>query len=65
MALLNCNFCSSVLGKNVLLTVILPERRHQPRIESFLSCMHSMDLGKIIQTGKEMEPSSICLERRM
>lgn len=31
MALLNCNFCSSVLGKNTCLTVLLPERRHQPR----------------------------------
>ena len=32
MALLNCNFCSSVLGKNTSLTVLLPERRHQPRV---------------------------------
>ena len=33
MALLNCNFCSSVLGKNTAMTVILPEHRHQPRKE--------------------------------
>lgn len=31
MALLNCNFCSSVLGMDTQVTVILPEHRHQPR----------------------------------
>ena len=31
MALLNCEFCSHVLGMDTQLTVILPEHRHQPR----------------------------------
>lgn len=31
MALLNCNFCSTVLGQNSPITVLLPEQRHQVR----------------------------------
>jgi S-formylglutathione hydrolase FrmB len=31
MALLQCNFCSSVLGQNTNMIVLLPERRHVPR----------------------------------